>query len=116
MTKLNNFVLNEIEAQMSLTKNADMQTWKMGTTLLVLMIVSITSIITQKSAILQRVAKSCPSWQKRQNIGSIGAVSQKKEELMIVGGVLSFSDLVHRFMFRPSHSQQPGALSSSHEL
>ena len=35
---------------------------------------------------------------------------------MIVGGVLSFSDLVHRFMFRPSHSQQPGALSSSHEL
>ena len=62
MTKLNNFFLNEIEAQMSLTKNADMQTWKMGTTLLVLMIVSITSIITQKSAILQRVAKSCPSW------------------------------------------------------
>ena len=56
MTKLNNFFFNEIEAQMSLTKNADMQTWKMGTTLLVLMIVSITSIITQKKC---NFAKGC---------------------------------------------------------
>ena len=76
MTKLNNFFLNEIEAQMSLTKNADMQTWKMGTTLLVLMIVSITSIITQKSAILQRVAKSCPS---RQNSKRGKAISEPGE-------------------------------------
>ena len=83
MTKLNNFFLNEIEAQMSLTKNADMQTWKMGTTLLVLMIVSITSIITQKSAILQRVAKSCPSRQNSNLRGkALGqSVSQEKEEL-----------------------------------
>ena len=82
MTKLNNFVLNEIEAQMSLTKNADMQTWKMGTTLLVLMIVSITSIITQKSAILQGVAKSCPSRQNSKRGKALGqSVSQEKEEL-----------------------------------
>ena len=69
MTKLNNFFLNEIEAQMSLTKNADMQTWKMGTTLLVLMIVSITSIITQKSAICKGLLKVARHGKRGKTLG-----------------------------------------------
>ena len=51
-----------------------------------------------KKCNLQRVAKSCPSWQKRQNIGSISAVSQKNEELeelmIVVGGWWMMVDLI----------------------